>query len=228
MGGLEVGLVVAVAAHFGNKGMLVAIGAGAGFFVAHFLSDFFVANLHFESMLRVEFQVVWYSLICLAASVAVYKDKHLGLMAFVSPVPGGAFTASAVLYFATEAFVGFSCKHDHAGNMWSSDSITTCPYGLKPKTAQWINFFTLAFDKTRAKSLNKDVGIFYNNTWNFMSGSWTEGHQTEGYMILVDHVISVALWIVLTLIGIKVQRAAIRKQNAKTNTKKLNQSLLGA
>merc|ERR1712032_1159331 len=56
LAGLEVGLVVAAVVHYGNKGMLVAIGAAAGFFVAHFICDFLVSNFGFESMLRVEFQ----------------------------------------------------------------------------------------------------------------------------------------------------------------------------
>merc|ERR1712107_679949 len=96
------------------------MGAAAGFFVAHFVSEFMVENFHFNSMHRVEFQVAWYSLVCLAASYAVYNDKHLHLMAFLSPIPGGIFTASALLYFATEAVVGFSCKHGGQGDMWHS------------------------------------------------------------------------------------------------------------
>jgi len=120
------------------------------------------------------------------------------------------------LYFATEGFVAFSCKHDDVKHMWQSED-AVCPNNLTPKVAPWIDFFLLGFSKMHSETGAEDVGIFYNTTFNMKKGQWAAGdQQAQGYAILYDHLLTIALWFVLTLLGIKVQSCVRRRRLAQT------------
>lgn len=180
--GLEVALIAAAATHKGFKGTLVLIGAGLGFCMAAFVSGFMVD--HFKVILNAEVSLIWYTLCALPFSVMLYKDKHLCLLAIVSPLVGGAFVSSAVLYFGTELLHMVLCSHDGV-----------CKGGLHPKTGQWVEFFLLSFNIS--PSADEDVGPFARSSDNN-----------------VDQIVSVVLWILLSCIGMKIQVTKHRQRAA--------------
>lgn len=127
---VEVGLVAGYAALRGFQGLMMLVGALVGALLAR-LAQNFIANFGIVTFEVDQAPIViWYSVFIFASVFATFNDRRIPLLAFASPLIGGALVSSSVCWFVT-------------GLMR--------PFHLAP----WVDFLLML-----SSSKNKDVGPY--------------------------------------------------------------------
>jgi len=189
---LEVGLFCAYAAWKGLDGVMLTVFALLGVFLA-FKTQALVSLAAYDTTTREHKWIIasWYSFLALFTMRVYYKRKHVGLLAFVAPLIGGALVASALSWIATFAAL-------QGGMDWVRTS-NIVPQLQPAAKGSWVEFLLLLLVPD-----SKDVGVFANTQFdhpNWMHGKWC-----------LDRVCGLSLWFLLFVGGTICQLRALKRQ----------------
>jgi len=182
----EVSVLAAYATWRGIEGVDIIVGLCFGFFVALRLQLALVSggvetvDVHKGSHVAI---VIFYTIVVLTLLVMFRKEGHLRILAFVSPIIGGALTTSAVAWGLT-----WTASHGYLAFLESA-----LP-GLSPVPGPWINFLVMLYEIHV-----KDYGIFAGSPYN-----------TQVSFLTTDRIAGWIFWLVLTLGGFKLQGVLAR------------------
>jgi len=201
--GLEAGVAAALLAWMEIRAVMLVVGAMLGACAAHGLA---IPLLHMYPLLTDVkwFIAAWYSVITVGVAAMVHTRKHVGLLALLTPILGGALISSSVCWYVTTLAMRGQLE-------WIYTRLPGLVHG--EGEGAWVDFLNLMLFKN-----SPDVGIFVGSSYKT---------RFFGEMVPTDRACAVALWVVLAVLGaalqclrIKCARkwAATRKKEKAANT----------
>mmetsp|Transcript_22562 Transcript_22562/g.65013 ORF Transcript_22562/g.65013 Transcript_22562/m.65013 type:complete len:344 (+) Transcript_22562:71-1102(+) len=202
--GVEVGLMGAYSAWKGIAGMNVFVGALLGFLLAMSLQGLLVhvgAGFMDSETGNKWVLICFYTVFVLILVAVLNTERHLRLLAILSPALGGAFVSSGVSYGVASLAL--------AGHL---DFLKAVIPDLHPVSGTWVEFLMLLKPWT---SQIKDVGVFAGSKYN-----------TMGAMCTLDRICGWIFWFILWVVGMLVQLRSWKRKTQPARARELEQQLL--